>query len=165
MKSTRLPTREEIDAKPETVRFLGTITAAMIQRYAVAVGDESPLYFDDAYARACGYLGIIAPPTFLAAVLGWEAGPAERELLSDGSDPALIIPETAGYKFMGGGQTLTFQEPVYAGDGITARKRVTDVYERQARSGALFFVVSETVYVNQQGTQLMHCRETLIARP
>ena len=85
--------------------------------------------------------------------------------MHDGSDPALIIPETAGYKFMGGGQSLTFQEPVYAGDGITARKRVTDVYERQARSGALVFVVSETVYVNQQGAQLMHCRETLIARP
>ena len=165
MSAARFPTREEIASRPESVQRIGAITASMIQRYAIAVGDHNPLYFDAAYARACGYAGIIAPPTMLAAVLGWQAGPAEGALMADGSDPALVIPETVGFKFMGGGQALTFMEPVNLGDVVTARKRLVDIYERQARAGALVFVVSETLYANQHGRPLMRCRETLIASP
>jgi acyl dehydratase len=165
MTSFRLPTHEELAARPDSVRVVGEITASMIQRFAVATGDDNPLYFDVHQARAAGYRDIIAPPTFIAAVLGWEAGPSEGALMVDGSDPALVIPETIGYKFVGGGQSLTFIEPLCAGDVVRARKRLTEVYEREARSGTLVFLVFETVFENDRGTQLVRCRETLIARP
>ena len=35
------------------------------QRYARAVGDLSPIYFDEDAARAAGYDGLVAPPTFV----------------------------------------------------------------------------------------------------
>ena len=165
MTAFKLPTRDDLAARPESVRDVGEITPLMIQRFAAAVGDHNPLYFDANDARAAGYRDIIAPPTFLAAVLGWDAGPSESALMADGSDPALVIAETVGYKFMGGGQSLTFLEPVCAGDVVRARKRLTEIYERDARSGRLIFLVFETVFENDHGTQLLRCRETLIARP
>jgi acyl dehydratase len=158
-----LPSREEIARREATVTVLGEITAAMIGRFAMVVGESNPLYFDDAYARAHGYPGIVAPPSYLAAVLGWGDGPREEALMADGSDPALVLPETVGHRFMGGGQALEFFAPVCAGDTVTARKRLADVYERQASSGTLIFMVSETVFQNQRGENLMRCRETLIA--
>lgn len=164
MTSFRLPTREELATRPESVRVVGEITSLMIQRFATAVGDGNPLYFDADHARAAGYRGIIAPPTFLAAVLGWEPGPNESALMPDGSDPALVIPETFGCKFVGGGQSLTFLEPLCAGDIVRARKRLTETYERDARSGPLIFLVFETIFENERGTQLLRARETLIAR-
>ena len=41
-----------------------------IRRYAEAVGDNNPLYRDEAYASKSRYGGIIAPPGFF----GWPVG-------------------------------------------------------------------------------------------
>ena len=35
------------------------------QRYARAVGDLDPIYFDEDAAREAGYDGLVAPPTFV----------------------------------------------------------------------------------------------------
>lgn len=158
-----LPSKEEIARRPELVRRLGEVTRLMIQRYAIAVGDLNPLYFDDDYARACGYPGIIAPPNFLTAILGWEAGPAESELLEDGTERSVLVPEIEGLRLMGGGQSLTFGQPVRAGDVITARRKLVDLYQREARFGVLTFAVSDIVYTNQRNEHLVTCRETVIA--
>jgi acyl dehydratase len=165
MKSPNLPSQHELDSRPSLVRLIGEITPLMIQRFATTVGDHNPLYFDEAQARAAGHPTCIAPPTFLPAVLGWGAGPQESDLMADGSDPALVIPETVGYKFVGGGQTLTFYEPLYAGDIVSSTKRLVEVSERESRSGKLVFLVFETTYEAQGGRRLIQCRETLIARP
>ena len=58
---------------------VGTVAATVVaevnrrewQRWAAAVGDHNPLWFDPDYARAQGYRDVIAPPLFLQyAVLG-----------------------------------------------------------------------------------------------
>src|SRR3954469_24854137 len=41
------------------------IAARDAQRYAYAVDDLNPIYFDEAAARAAGYRTLVAPPTFL----------------------------------------------------------------------------------------------------
>ena len=41
------------------------IGRAAIRYFALAIGDENPLYTDEAYARAAGYPSIVAPPTFV----------------------------------------------------------------------------------------------------
>ena len=63
---------------PEARALVGTvttepvtakITAKEAQRYAQAVGDLNPLYFDEEAARAAGYRTLVAPPTFLDHVV------------------------------------------------------------------------------------------------
>ena len=43
-----------------------TIDQREAQRYAYAVGDENPLYFDEAAAHEAGYRTLLAPPTFIS---------------------------------------------------------------------------------------------------
>jgi hypothetical protein len=47
-----------------TEPFHVEVERGAIRKFADAIGDPSPLYRDADYARAMGYLGIIAPPTF-----------------------------------------------------------------------------------------------------
>ncbi len=63
---------------PETAARVGelvagptvaTVTAAGAQRYAQAVGDLNPIYFDEAAAHAAGYPSLVAPPTYVAYAL------------------------------------------------------------------------------------------------
>ena len=158
-----LPSKDEIARRPEQVSVLGEITALMFQRYAIAVGDLNPIYFDDTAARAAGYPGIVAPPNFLTSVLGWEAGPAEGDLLDDGTEAKLLVPEIRGLRLMGGGHELTFGQPIRPGDVVTARRKLVDLYQREAKFGLLTFSVSDIVYTNQRGEHLVTCRETVIA--
>lgn len=51
----------ELLAEPVTV----VIDRRESQRYALAVGDANPVYFDEAAAVAAGHRTIIAPPTFV----------------------------------------------------------------------------------------------------
>lgn len=144
---------------------LGTVVLRDAQRFAMSVGDLNRLYFDEAYARAAGYPGVIAPPTFLAAVLGWEAGPPESELRADGTDlsDTAFIP-LDGARLMGGGQELEFVRPVRPGDEVTMHRRVVDAERRDGRSGPLTLLKTEKRYVNQDGELLLICRETMILR-
>jgi acyl dehydratase len=82
-----------IDA--ESAARVGTIAASATgevnqrdwQRWAAAVGDHNPLYFDPDYARANGFRDIVCPPLFLQyAVLGVAALDTLR---ADGSSGAV----------------------------------------------------------------------------
>jgi uncharacterized OB-fold protein/acyl dehydratase len=68
--------REELEAKLKT--FIGVasgpariapdpVNAAMIRHWCEAMGDDNPIYTDDAAAKAAGYDGIVAPPTMMQA--------------------------------------------------------------------------------------------------
>ena len=46
---------------------LDRVNEAMIRHWAEAMGDENPIYVDDAAAQSVGLDGIVAPPTMLQA--------------------------------------------------------------------------------------------------
>jgi acyl dehydratase len=158
-----LPTKDEIAQRPEMVYPVGEVSALAFQRYAIAVGDLNPIYFDDAAARAAGYPGIVAPPNYLTSVLGWQPGPAEPDLLADGTEARILVPEIRGLRLMGGGHDLTYGKPIVPGAIVTARRKLVDIYERKAKFGVLLFAVSDIVYTDQHGEHLVTCRETVIA--
>lgn len=152
----------EADAGDRIV--LRQITAIETQRFAVSVNDLNPLYFDDEFARSHGYRGMIAPPTFLAAMLGWNAGPLQSELLPDGNNPDAVPDALQGRKMMGGGQKLSFHEPVYPGDTISCSRELVGLTTKMTRRGPAVFAVSRVRYFNQHGCLVLSCEETLIAR-
>ena len=67
-------------------RASGEVVRRDWQRWAVAVGDHNPLWFDADHARAQGYDDVVAPPLYLQyAVLGVTAArPAARRRLLRG---------------------------------------------------------------------------------
>lgn len=144
---------------------LGEISLRDLQRYAIAADDQSPRYFDEAIAAQTAYGGIIAPPNFIAAVIGWQAGPAEDELLRDGlpSSPEDRVPLHVN-RMLGGGQELEFLIPVRPGDRFTRVDRVVSIDQRQGRMGPMVIMVTEQIYRNQHGETVVRCRSTKIAR-
>ena len=139
---------------------LGSISASFgydidrkwIGRFVDAFGDSNPLWRDEAYARREGrFGGIIAPPTFFAAL-----DPVEtKELLLD--DWVDSIP----FKNTGGGNAfneIEYYLPIRVGDRISVEVTYTDIYERDGRSGRLLFRVRENVLRNQDGALVGRAR-------
>jgi acyl dehydratase len=144
-------------------RKTGVVYPKEAQRFAAAVGDLNPLYFDDEAARAQGYNGVIAPPMFLPQVLQ-DVSPLDslREdgvPLQGGSD----IPLRAE-RLMAGGEEYEFLSPLYPGDIITAETRIQNIEEKNGRSGRFVLVTRETQYTNQDGVVVAKGRFSVIAR-
>ena len=136
-----------------------------IKRYADAVGDYNPLYWDEEYAKNSRYGSIIAPPGFF----GWPTRrtgatptfPTFAKLL----DEAAATLAQAGYnRALDGGIVYEFFQPIRAGDILTALPRIASVSEREGKSGKMLFSIIETTYTNQNGDLVAKARHTMIYR-
>jgi hydroxyacyl-ACP dehydratase HTD2-like protein with hotdog domain len=122
-----------------------------LKRFAVATDDLNPLHFDEEYAQKSRHSGIIAPPLFYMAPL---TNPApESELRPDGLpyEGKFPIPPTPLPRLMDGGTEIEFFQPIRAGDTLTGRSKIVDIYQKEGRTGPLIFVVRESRFTNQRG--------------
>ncbi len=112
------------------------ISAWDIARFACAIGDDNPLYTDEAAARDSRHGGLIAPPTFLRSLI---PGPYARR-----------FPEPFAH-ILDAGSQYVFNHAVRAGDRITVTRKITDLFEKSGRLGTMLFKVTAISYVNQLG--------------
>lgn len=129
-----------------------------IRRYAEAVGNGNPLYFDEEYASESRYGTIIAPPGFF----GWsmQSVPSSEGII--GLMTAMI---NAGYyRILDGGMSYEFFLPVRAGDIVIASPKVKDVTAKEGKSGTMMVCDFETTYLNQNGDMVAKAYQTLIGR-
>ena len=140
----------------------GAITAEGAQRYAQAVGDLNPVYFDEAAARAAGHPTLVAPPTYVAyaVVQGRPLEETGPDGLFVGGEPLRL--EVA--RIMFGGEEWDFVAPVYVGDNITAETRLAGLDEKNGSKGPFVRIVRETTYRNENGEVVVCTRQIGIAR-
>ncbi|MCH7713246.1 MAG: MaoC family dehydratase N-terminal domain-containing protein [Chloroflexi bacterium] len=105
-----------------------------IIKFAEAIGDDNPVFNDEAAARETRYGGLIAPPTFLRSVAS--------------SRPELPFDFPFNRRLDGGSEWEYF-EPVRPGDRITAVARIEDISERKGRLGLMIIMSTVTTYRNQ----------------
>ena len=149
----------------ETDRAQGRVIKREFQRWAAAVKDRNPLYFDAAFARAHGYRDVVAPPLYVQYVT---LGVADLDALRPDGTPgggADDIPLPACPRRMAGGEDWQFHAPVYDGDVITSTRRVADIQEKNGRSGRFVLVTWLSAYTNQDGVVVAEARSSMIARP
>lgn len=127
---------------------------AAIRYFALAVGDDNPLYTDDAYAREHGYDGVVAPPTLICETNQYAGLPRDADGYAGHSWPI----EVPGARLVRGGNSYEFHQPVRPGDVVTATWRIHSAEEKAGK----LFVVSRATYVNQHGDLLAVNEETLI---
>ena len=141
-----------------------------IRRFADAVGDDSPLYHDEEYARKSKYGSIIAPPGFF----GWPLDQAGNSPLAVDIPPELESAfEQAGYPLslvLDGGMEYEFFLPVRAGDVLSAVTIVRNLRERSNETGSIIVSFLDTTYHNQDGElvakqQLMFVRRSINQSP
>jgi acyl dehydratase len=108
-----------------------------VREYSLAVGETNPLHFDVQAAYRAGYADVVAPPMFAVVY----------------STPAIVtavFDPDVGMNFaleVHGAQEFRWGPLVIAGDEITTRASVKDIYEHGGRG----FYVFETVSVNERG--------------
>lgn len=150
----------------ESKENLGIITSLDIQRYALSVGEENPLYYDKESARKRGYSDIVAPPNMIASVVDWGPGVKESLLHLDGTPTTeSILPDHfKGIKIMGGGENMEFIKPITAGTDIILHSKVMDSYTKTGGKGLIAFLVSSNTFMDENGDKLAVCQRTIIAR-
>ncbi len=136
-----------------------------IRRFADAVGDPNPLYWDEEYARSSKYGSIIAPPGFISSP--WFSRPKSGAPGSSAREELRAALQNAGYTNPGAvdaGIEYEFFCPVRAGDTIAFTSSIKEVVEREGKTGKMAFIVTETKYTNQNGELVAIARGTGIQR-
>ena len=118
--------------------FTVDVERGRLKFFAQAIGQTDPVYSDLDAAQAAGHPDIPAPPTFLFS-LGLEAADPFGYLDELGIDLRFILH---------GGQEFDYHAPIHAGDRITLREQIVDVYSK--RGGALEFLVKRTEYLRDE---------------
>ena len=132
--------------------FSATAEAGKVRLFCKAIGEEDPIYADEAAAKKAGFARIPVPPTFLQAIAN--DNPDRGGLLQLlNVDIGLILH---------GEQHYDYYAPVHVGDTITCQQKVTDMYDK--KGGALWFVVSETSMKDQNGKQVAKATSVTVVR-
>ncbi|MFB3925157.1 MAG: MaoC family dehydratase N-terminal domain-containing protein [Syntrophales bacterium] len=154
----------------QTATYTGEkIQARDIRRYALAIDDPNPIYFDEAAAKRGRNGGLAAPPFYITWAVGVPGSEKSvKELGEDGLATFVGVPEipdvwTLGW--MRGGEEIEFFKPVYVNDQVSVKGRIAEMSEKEGRMGPMVFVTSEFTYTNQAGELLAKHRITMIATP
>ncbi len=137
-----------VTSEPVTV----AITARDAQRYAQAVDDLNPVYFDEAAAIAAGYRTLVVPPTFVDHAI--VQGRAVADVREDGMFRTPDGPSLPMKRVVFGGQEWEWLAPVHVGDTITAVQRLVGIEEKAGSKGPFALVTWETTFTNQAGDEV-----------
>ena len=109
-----------------------TLTQDAIALFCASVGEDHPIYLDEAYARTTRYGGLIAPPS-IHILLMFSCTPADDWMRSPGTVNA--------------GQSWSYNIPARPDDTIRLEARALDKFIKRDR----LFVVHDNVFFNQHG--------------
>lgn len=138
----------------EYAPYVVHVERGKIKEFARAIGDLSPFYLDDEVGRASPWGDIIAPPTFAITFRDEKADTAS--MLKDlGTDISRILH---------GEQEFEHYKPIRPGDTLLCRARISDIYEKAGRSGAMAFVVRETTVTDADNDVVAKVRGITVVR-
>lgn len=153
----------------ETDPVTYVVEPGAILRFADAIGDPNPLYWDKSR-----HGGIIAPPGFF----GWpERGMAEdimvfRQRMSFllqfcwplPREPFFPHPPPGAKSIVNMGVEMEYWRSVRAGERLTATCKVADAYQRQGRRfGMMVFIRSEVTYRDERGGMVAKALSTMMS--
>jgi len=135
---------------------------ASIRYFALALGDDNPLYVDDAYAKQAGYPSLIAPPTLICETCQYahQAPNADGYI---GHEWRLPVPNA---RLVRAGNDYEFMRPVLPTDRVSVTWTLESIVEKPAsRGGTQLFVSSVARYRDAQGEIVAINRETIVYQP
>ncbi len=136
----------------ELQRFEVAVERGQLRLFAKAIGETDPIFFDAAAARAAGHADIVAPPTFLYC------------LSEDVPDPnaAMTILGLDVSKGFHAEQSIALSRPFCAGEALSGVTVFADYFEK--KGGALKFLKTETVFVDQEGAEVGRLVTTIVVQ-
>jgi len=116
-----------------------TVTAAHVRTYAELTGDYNPLHFDETFASATRFGGLVV-----------QGG------LTTGMLHALVAMDLPGPGTVFMNQNWRFTAPVFIGDTITARAEVLSVHATKPIAQMRFVVTRQTGETVLEGEALCY---------
>lgn len=120
--------------------------------FAKATGQKDRIYLDDDAAKAAGFPNLPAPPTFMFSL----------ELESPTPFKIFDILGVDLNRILHGEQSFTYRKPICAGDTITLKSRIVDIFDK--KNGAMEFIVQTTTATNQHGEDVGEATRTIVMR-
>jgi acyl dehydratase len=129
-------------------------TADAIRRFAAGIGDDNPLWWDEAYGKSSPWGGMIAPPSYLySGDTGLKlADEAHRLSVAD------YLPGVLGFW---SGDVWKFPRPVRLGERLRGEGMLHDVRETRPRpDGRTLLQVERSVYTGDNGEVVAELERT-----
>lgn len=133
-----------------TEPFVVEVEKGAIRKFAEAIGDPNPVYRDAQAAKAQGYAGIIAPPTFPVTFYS----PSEPAWTKDLDRRRILAGE----------QRFSYSRPILAGDVLSCRIVFKGVDEKAGKSGKMELLFQEVIGVDQAGNHVFTNAKTTVYR-
>lgn len=147
-----------------------------LRRFAQAVMDPDPVYYDQAHAAASMFGQIVAPALYPVHAFRTPAD-APDPLVSVQEDPnadgtagndgmyfGLEPIQTPFKRLLNGGNEIEFFRCLAVGEVCVAQARYANVVLKDGKAGQMLLVDIETEFRNEQGDLLLINRQTLIWR-
>ncbi|MFC1886301.1 MaoC family dehydratase N-terminal domain-containing protein [Thermodesulfobacteriota bacterium] len=140
----------------ESAPYVFEVDMNNIHDFALAIGDDDPIFCDKELAKTSRFSGIIASNTFNHALRG-DKSTLIRAIPQIGAR----IPE----KLLHGEHEIEYFKPLRPGDTITFTIKIIDIFERTGkRSGVMDVVVLEMACYNQHDENVLNYRQTFVIR-
>ncbi|PIC99493.1 MaoC family dehydratase N-terminal domain-containing protein [Sporosarcina sp. P29] len=120
-----------------------------VGQFAAAIGDDHPLYTDEEYANQSAYAGLIVPPTFPIAM---NDGKTEMPLDLDQR------------RMLHGEQEFLYYKPIRIGDRLRCQIKVSDLYDKEGKSGKMQFLKLDTEMKDETGELVCISRMNIVYR-
>ena len=138
----------------EVLRFELPIDAEKVTEFAIAVGDQSPVYFDRQAAAEMGFPDCLAPPTFTVTQIFAIPREEREERLGSGLDYARVLH---------GEQEFTFTRLPFVGESLRGEMRIAKDFTKEGkRGGSMRFVTYESIFSDAEGAEVLRAYYTLI---
>ncbi|AEH47825.1 MaoC family dehydratase N-terminal domain-containing protein [Parageobacillus thermoglucosidasius] len=117
-----------------------------VKKFAEAIGDPHPIYWDEETGKMSRYKTNIAPPTF-------------PRVFDYGVIEGLKLPSKG---LIHGEQRFHYERPLYVGEELYCYSKVEDYYEKQSSMGKLGFLIITNYGEDPSGNVIFTSTSTII---
>jgi acyl dehydratase len=117
-----------------------------VKKFAEAIGDPHPIYWDEETGKKSRYKTNIAPPTF-------------PRVFDYGVIEGLKLPSKG---LIHGEQRFHYERPLYVGEELYCYSKVEDYYEKKSSMGELGFLVIANYGEDPSGNIIFTSTSTII---
>jgi acyl dehydratase len=122
------------------------IEKGAVKKFAEAIGDLHPIYFDEETGRNSRYQNNIAPPTF-------------PRTFDYGVIEGLNLPNKG---LIHGEQTFHYQRPLVVGEELLCYSEVKKYFEKKGNFGEMGFLVLESFGEDLAGNIIFSSKSTIV---
>lgn len=138
----------------DRITFDLPVERGKVREFALAVGEDNPIFYDPEEARRHGFPDVVAPPTFTVTQI-WQISRDEREeQLGANLDYGRVLH---------GEQEFSYKRLPVAGEVLKGTMRISKDFTKEGRrGGTMRFVTYESRFVDAEDQEVLTAYYTLL---